>query len=165
MREDSPQSSQRCDGFAHFAVVLKKRGRSRWTWAVNAATGQVLMWGSEHTRAEARYKADRALFLLLCSSASRHSKAPAEGPELLARAEMTMSEARQRRHESRAAIAKLRGRRKALRDSIEKLRLAHQAVMLEAESARLFMRLAAENLKHAADHRPPVAIKAPSADP
>lgn len=165
MREDSPRSSQRCDGFAYFAVVLKKRGRRRWTWAVNAATGQVLMCGSERTRAEARYKADRALFLLLCSSATRHSKAPAEGSELLARAEMTVSDARQRRHESRAAIAKLRGRRKALRDGIEKLRLAYQALVLETASTRLFMRLAAENLQHAADYRPPVAIKAPPARP
>jgi hypothetical protein len=53
------------DRFAGFDVVLKRRGRSRWRWAVCTAAGEVVMSGSECSRAGARYKAERALFLLL----------------------------------------------------------------------------------------------------
>jgi hypothetical protein len=59
------------DRFAGFDVVLKRRGRNRWKWAVCTAAGEVVISGSESSRAGARYKAERALFLLLCASASR----------------------------------------------------------------------------------------------
>lgn len=64
------------DGFAPFDILLKRRARGRWKWCVCAAGGKVLMSGSECSRAGARYKAERALFLLLCASASRLSNAP-----------------------------------------------------------------------------------------
>lgn len=56
------------DGFAAFEIVTKRRGRSRWKWAVRANGGEVVMSGSECSRAAARYKAARALFRLLCAS-------------------------------------------------------------------------------------------------
>ena len=59
------------DRFAGYDVVLKQRGRGRWKWAVCTAAGEVVMSGSECSRAGARYRAERALFLLLCASASR----------------------------------------------------------------------------------------------
>ncbi|MET4842592.1 hypothetical protein ABIF62_003087 [Bradyrhizobium japonicum] len=59
------------DLYAGFDVVLKPRGRGRWKWAVCTAGSEVVMAGSECSRAAARYKAERALFLLLCASASR----------------------------------------------------------------------------------------------
>jgi hypothetical protein len=64
------------DGFAPFDILLKRRGRGRWKWRVCGAGEKVLMSGSECSRAGARYKAERALFLLLCASASRLSNAP-----------------------------------------------------------------------------------------
>lgn len=64
------------DGFAPFDILLKRRGRGRWKWCVCAAGGKVLMSGSECSRAGARYKAERALFLLLCAGVSRLPKAP-----------------------------------------------------------------------------------------
>jgi len=71
------------DGFAGFDVVLKRRGRSRWKWAVCTAAGEVVMSGSESSRAGARYKAERALFLLLCASAFvNDGKKPEEAAEL-----------------------------------------------------------------------------------
>ncbi|POA77402.1 hypothetical protein C1883_32115, partial [Pseudomonas protegens] len=62
------------DQFATFDLLLKRRGRGRWKWSVCAAGGQAVMSGSECTRAGARYKAERALFLLLCAGASRVSQ-------------------------------------------------------------------------------------------
>ena len=75
------------DGFAGFDVVLKRRGRSRWKWAVCTAAGEVVMSGSESSRAGARYKAERALFLLLCASRVRQRreeglKKQAESPDI-----------------------------------------------------------------------------------
>jgi hypothetical protein len=58
------------DRFAGYDIMLKQRGRSRWKWAVCAAGGEVVMSGSEWSRSAARYKAERALFDLLCASAS-----------------------------------------------------------------------------------------------
>lgn len=153
----SPQSSQRCDRFAQFAIVLKKRGRSRWKWAVFAATGDALMSGSEDTRAGARYKADRALFLLLCASASRLSEPSFEEDELLLQAEAVISAARRRRYESRSGIARLRGPREALSENIEKLRSSHEAIAIQAALARSFMRRASEKLDDAAAYRSPAA--------
>ena len=59
------------DRFAGYDVVLKQRGRGRWKRAVCTPAGEVVMSGSECSGAGARYKAERALFLLLCASASR----------------------------------------------------------------------------------------------
>jgi len=59
------------DRYAAYDIVLKQRGRGRWKWAVCGADGEAVMSGSECSRATARYKAERALFLLLCASATR----------------------------------------------------------------------------------------------
>lgn len=64
------------DRFAAFDVVLKRRGRGRWKWSVSPSDGHSLMRGSERSRNAARYKAQRALFLLLCASASRVARFP-----------------------------------------------------------------------------------------
>ena len=47
-----------------FEALLKKRGRV-WRWSVCTAEGHVVMQGAESRRASARYKANRALFLML----------------------------------------------------------------------------------------------------
>jgi hypothetical protein len=64
------------DRFVAFDIVLAQRGRGRWKWSVRSSDGRVLMWGSESGRSGARYKAERALFLLLCASARRVAKVP-----------------------------------------------------------------------------------------
>jgi hypothetical protein len=57
--------------FPVFEVVLERRGR-KWNWRVVRTTkGDVVMQGSESSRAAANYKADRALFLLLLSAPYR----------------------------------------------------------------------------------------------
>lgn len=66
------------DCFAAFDIAVKRRGRSRWKWSVYTTDGHTLMCGSECSRAGARYKAERALFLLLCASASRLGQLPPE---------------------------------------------------------------------------------------
>lgn len=48
-----------------FDVVIIKRGPMKWEWQVCDRAGRVLIRGWEHTRRAARYKGDRALFLLL----------------------------------------------------------------------------------------------------
>lgn len=50
--------------FPVFELLLKKRGRI-WTWCVCTTEGQVVMRGKENSRPAAKYKADRALFLML----------------------------------------------------------------------------------------------------
>jgi hypothetical protein len=52
------------DQFPVFEVNVKKRGRT-WRWCVCTTEGQVVMQGSARRRPAAKYKADRALFLLL----------------------------------------------------------------------------------------------------
>ena len=74
------------DRFAAFDIVLKRRGRGRWKWSVRTTDGHVVMCGSECSRGGARYKAERALFLLLCASASRFPKLPLEPSDLVRRA-------------------------------------------------------------------------------
>lgn len=64
--------------FAAFEIVLKRRGRTRWKWSVRATAGHVVMCGSECSRGSARYKAERALFLLLRASASKLALKPSE---------------------------------------------------------------------------------------
>jgi hypothetical protein len=50
--------------FLVFELLLKKRGRV-WEWCVCTIEGQVVMHGKESSRPAAKYKADRALFLML----------------------------------------------------------------------------------------------------
>jgi hypothetical protein len=52
------------DQFPVFETLLKKRGRV-WKWLVCTTEGQVVMHGTESRRTAAKYKADRALFLML----------------------------------------------------------------------------------------------------
>lgn len=56
--------------FPVFEMGLKKRGRT-WRWWVCTTEGDVVMQGSESSRAAAKYRADRALFLLLLSAPYR----------------------------------------------------------------------------------------------
>ena len=63
------------DSDAGYDIVLKRRRRGRWKWAVCGAGGEAVMSGAECSRAAARYKAERALFLLLCAKASRAASA------------------------------------------------------------------------------------------
>jgi hypothetical protein len=56
--------------FQVFEEVLEKQGEA-WWWRVSTAEGQVVMGGSESSRPAAKYKADRALFLLLLSAPYR----------------------------------------------------------------------------------------------
>jgi hypothetical protein len=53
--------------FSVFDVVLNKRGR-KWRWSICTAEGRVVMLGAEGSRSAARYKANRALFLMLLSA-------------------------------------------------------------------------------------------------
>jgi hypothetical protein len=62
--------SQCLDQFPVFEVHLKKRGR-KWRWCVCTSEGYVVMLGSEGSRPAAKYKAHRALFLLLLSAPYR----------------------------------------------------------------------------------------------
>jgi hypothetical protein len=55
------------DQFLVFEKVLKKRRRT-WRWRVCTPEGDVVMDGSERSRAAARYQADKALFLLLLTA-------------------------------------------------------------------------------------------------
>jgi hypothetical protein len=52
------------DQFPVFEQVLKKRGRV-WRWCVQTIEGQVVMQGTESKKPAAKYKADRAFFLML----------------------------------------------------------------------------------------------------
>jgi len=61
------------DCYTGYDIALKQRGRGRWKWAVRGVGGGAVMFGSECSRAAARYKAERALFLLLCAHASQAS--------------------------------------------------------------------------------------------
>ena len=71
-----------------FEVTLRKRGRTRWEWRVSNSTGREIMRGWETSRPAARYKGERALFLLLLAplpgrsfqiKTSLQSKAPFQG--------------------------------------------------------------------------------------
>lgn len=50
-------------------VVLTKRGRARWEWRVCESSGKTIMGASENSRPEAKYQGERALFLLLMTTA------------------------------------------------------------------------------------------------
>ena len=58
------------DQFPVFEVVLKKRGRT-WRWCVCTTEGDLVMQGSQRSRPTAKYKAHRALFMLLLSAPYR----------------------------------------------------------------------------------------------
>ena len=47
-----------------FEVVIIQRNPAKWVWQVRDRGGAVLMHGWEPTRRAAKYKGDRALFLL-----------------------------------------------------------------------------------------------------
>ncbi len=57
------------DRYPGYDIVLKQRGHGRWKWSVCGPGGETVLSGSECSRAAARYRAERALFLLLCASA------------------------------------------------------------------------------------------------
>ena len=118
--------------FAAFDIVLKRRGRGRWKWAVCGTGGHAIMRGSECSRTGARYKAQRALFLLLCASASRLSELPSEPSDLSPRAAPEISRVRARRLESRTTIEGLRQQRKSPPENGAKYRSAHAAVAASA---------------------------------
>jgi hypothetical protein len=50
-----------------FEIIIIKR-RTRWEWRVCDLAGTTMVWGWEKTREGARYKGNRALFLLLAAS-------------------------------------------------------------------------------------------------
>jgi hypothetical protein len=54
---------------AMFEVMVIKRRPTKWVWQVRDREGKVLMHGWETTRRLARYRGDRALFLLLAAPA------------------------------------------------------------------------------------------------
>ena len=60
-----------------FEAMLKKRGRL-WRWSIYTAEGRVVMQGAESRRASARYKANRALFLMLLCAPYSHVQ-PSDG--------------------------------------------------------------------------------------
>ena len=47
-----------------FEVVLTYR-RRKWDWRVSNRRGRAILWGRESARAEAKYQAERGMFLLL----------------------------------------------------------------------------------------------------
>ncbi|MDH2383614.1 hypothetical protein [Bradyrhizobium sp. CER78] len=126
--------------FAAFDIVLKRRGRGRWKWAVCGSGGHAIMCGSECSQAGARYKAQRALFLLLCASASRLSELPPEPSDPSPRAAPAISRVRARRPEDRITIEGLRRKSRTLSENIAKHRPAHAAVAASAAMARLSAR-------------------------
>jgi hypothetical protein len=50
--------------FPVFELLLNRRGR-KWSWSVCTAEGRAVALGAEASRAAARYKANRVLFLML----------------------------------------------------------------------------------------------------
>jgi hypothetical protein len=56
-----------------FDVVIIERGPI-WEWQVRDREGAILLRGWEHTRRAARYKGDRALFLLLAAGTTTDPK-------------------------------------------------------------------------------------------
>jgi hypothetical protein len=69
-RVDRPQGQDACWRYARamFEVVIFKRGPTRWEWQVCDRKGNAIMRGWEHTRPAAKYRGDRALFLLLAAA-------------------------------------------------------------------------------------------------
>jgi len=61
-----------------FEVELIERGRGRWEWRVCDRAGKAVMRGLEDSRVDAKYRGERALFLLL--SVSPRSEDPTKAP-------------------------------------------------------------------------------------
>lgn len=59
-----------------FDVAIIKRRPTKWEWQVRDREGTILMRGWEASRRAAKYRGDRALFLLLAASAYDHPEAP-----------------------------------------------------------------------------------------
>jgi hypothetical protein len=59
-----------------FAIVPK---RSRWQWCLRDRFGNIMMRGWEKTRAEARYRSQCALFLMLQAACPRLRPTADEG--------------------------------------------------------------------------------------
>ncbi len=59
-----------------FEVVITRRKPLKWEWQVCDRDGVTIMRGWEHTRRAAKYRGDRALFLLLAAAAYDPPKAP-----------------------------------------------------------------------------------------
>lgn len=53
------------DHFHIFEAFLEKRRRGKWKWKVCSADGEVIVRGSDASRGDARYNANRALFQLM----------------------------------------------------------------------------------------------------
>jgi hypothetical protein len=51
-----------------FHTYLERRPRGAWEWKVCSAAGEVIMYGTDVSHHEARYRANRALFQLLLSA-------------------------------------------------------------------------------------------------
>jgi len=73
-----------------FELTTRKRGRTRWEWRVCDCTGRAIMYGRESSRLAARYRAERALFLLLLAP-SRDIKTPASSNRQRARTRLPPS--------------------------------------------------------------------------
>jgi hypothetical protein len=68
------------DQFPVFEQLLRRRGRA-WKWRLCTTEGTVVMHGTEGSRTAAKYKADRALFLmLLCASYQSTSASARDDP-------------------------------------------------------------------------------------
>lgn len=134
--------------FAAFDIELKRRGRGRWKWAVRGTDGQAVMRGSESSRAGARYKAHRALFLVLLASASRRPGLPPEPSDLPPRA-AALSEGRARGPENRTTIEGSRQPRKVLSNNAAKQRSAHATFAAPGAKPRHPVRRAARRFRNA----------------
>jgi hypothetical protein len=55
---------------APFAMEIVRK-RLRFDWCLRDRSGRIIMQGREKSRAEARYRCERALFLLLLTSCRR----------------------------------------------------------------------------------------------
>jgi len=69
-RLDRPQGHDARWRYARavFEVVIFKRSTTRWEWQLCDRKGNAIMRGREHTRPAAKYRGDRALFLLLAAA-------------------------------------------------------------------------------------------------
>ena len=54
-----------------FEVIIIKRCTAQYEWRVCDQAGTTMMWGWEQTREDARYKGNRALFLLLAAGSRK----------------------------------------------------------------------------------------------
>lgn len=70
--------------FQTFEAVVSKRRRT-WRWYICTEEGDLVMLGSDSSRAGARYQANRALFMLLLNSPYRTGKTVAPAASKLDR--------------------------------------------------------------------------------